>query len=87
MLSKSRVPLEGLLNSHAGCGFGHFAIKKIAVGEPHTCLQILREVRLFECLHHPNTVTYHHAWLEKCQFSVFGPTLCMRSCSGRKAEG
>ena len=33
------------------------------------CLQI----RLLETLRHRNIVTYHHAWLETCQFSAFGP--------------
>ena len=31
------------------------------------------QVRLLERLHHPNIVTYHHAWLETSQFSAFGP--------------
>src|ERR1700722_18005458 len=53
---------------------GHFAVKKIAVGESHSyLLKILREVRLLESLRHPNIITYHHAWLETCQFSAFGP--------------
>ena len=34
-----------------------------------TCAQ----VRLLEKLHHPNIITYHHAWLESCQFFSFGP--------------
>lgn len=69
---------------------GHFAVKKIAVGESHSyLLGILREVRelslralsnlnglqirLLETLRHRNIITYHHAWLETCQFSAFGP--------------
>ncbi|KAG6872095.1 hypothetical protein C0995_013019 [Termitomyces sp. Mi166 len=57
-----------------GNPLGHFAVKKIAVGESHSyLLTILREVRLLERLHHPNIITYHHAWLESCQFSAFGP--------------
>ncbi|KAF7350354.1 Other/IKS protein kinase [Mycena venus] len=57
-----------------GNPLGHFAVKKIAVGESHSyLLNILKEVRLLERLHHPNIVTYHHAWLESCQFSSFGP--------------
>ncbi|PCH45087.1 kinase-like protein [Wolfiporia cocos MD-104 SS10] len=57
-----------------GNSLGHFAVKKIAVGQSHAyLLNILREVRLLERLHHPNIVTYHHAWLETCQFSSFGP--------------
>ncbi|KAJ3916576.1 kinase-like protein [Lentinula edodes] len=57
-----------------GNALGHFAVKKIAVGESHSyLLNILREVRLLERLHHPNIITYHHAWLESSQFSSFGP--------------
>jgi hypothetical protein len=42
-----------------GNPLGHFAVKKIAVGESHSyLLKILREVRLLERLHHPNIVTY-----------------------------
>lgn len=55
---------------------GHFAVKKIAVGQSSSyLLQILREVRLLETLRHPNIVTYHHAWLEPAQFSSFGPAV------------
>ncbi|KAH0834768.1 ABC transporter transmembrane region 2-domain-containing protein [Lanmaoa asiatica] len=57
-----------------GNPLGHFAVKKIAVGESHSyLLGILREIRLLETLHHRNIITYHHAWLETCQFSSFGP--------------
>lgn len=31
------------------------------------------QIRLLETLHHKNIITYHHAWLETCQFSAFGP--------------
>jgi hypothetical protein len=38
---------------------GHFAVKKVAVGESHEYLiKTLREVRLLERLHHPNIITY-----------------------------
>ena len=36
-------------------------------------LTIVCQIRLLEKLHHPNIITYHHAWLETCQFSSFGP--------------
>ncbi|KAH9940700.1 kinase-like protein [Amylocystis lapponica] len=67
---------------------GHFAVKKIAVGQSHSyLLTILREVRLLESLHHPNIVTYHHAWLETCQFSSFGPKVPTLHILMQFAEG
>lgn len=33
------------------------------------------QVRLLETLHHPNIITYHHAWLETTRFSSFGPSV------------
>lgn len=57
-----------------GNPLGHFAVKKVAVGQSHKyLLQILKEVKLLEKLRHPNIITYHHAWLESYQFSSFGP--------------
>ncbi|KAJ1307149.1 hypothetical protein OPQ81_001266 [Rhizoctonia solani] len=62
-----------------GIPLGHFAVKKIAVGDsPAYLMEILREVRLHAKLHHRNIITYHHAWLESARFSTFGlsvPTL------------
>ncbi|CAE6492907.1 unnamed protein product [Rhizoctonia solani] len=62
-----------------GIQLGHFAVKKIAVGDsPSYLMEILREVRLHAKLHHRNIITYHHAWLESARFSTFGlaiPTL------------
>ncbi|TFK28473.1 other/IKS protein kinase [Coprinopsis marcescibilis] len=71
-----------------GNPLGHFAVKKIAVGESHSyLLKILREVRLLERLHHPNIVTYHHAWLENSQFSSFGPRIPTLHVLMQWAEG
>ncbi|KAG5642875.1 hypothetical protein DXG03_001917, partial [Asterophora parasitica] len=71
-----------------GNPLGHFAVKKIAVGESHSyLLKILREVRLLERLHHPNIITYHHAWLESCQFSAFGPKVPTLHVLMQWAEG
>uniref|UniRef100_A0A8H7XRT1 non-specific serine/threonine protein kinase n=1 Tax=Psilocybe cubensis TaxID=181762 RepID=A0A8H7XRT1_PSICU len=71
-----------------GNPLGHFAVKKIAVGESHSyLLKILREVRLLERLHHPNIITYHHAWLENSQFSSFGPTVPTLHVLMQWAEG
>lgn len=67
---------------------GHFAVKKIAVGESHSyLLNILREIRLLESLHHNNIVTYHHAWLETYQFSAFGPKVPTLHVLMQWAEG
>ncbi|KIJ42318.1 hypothetical protein M422DRAFT_254391 [Sphaerobolus stellatus SS14] len=50
---------------------GRFAVKKIVVGQSHDYLaNALRET-----IHHPNIITYHHAWLDTCRFSLFGPTV------------
>ncbi|KDR72649.1 hypothetical protein GALMADRAFT_142947 [Galerina marginata CBS 339.88] len=71
-----------------GNPLGHFAVKKIAVGESHSyLLKILREVRLLERLHHPNIITYHHAWLETAQFSSFGPKVPTLHVLMQWAEG
>jgi len=71
-----------------GNPLGHFAVKKIAVGQSHAyLLNILREVRLLERLHHPNIITYHHAWLETCQFSSFGPQVPTLHVLMQWAEG
>ncbi|KAI0037215.1 kinase-like domain-containing protein, partial [Vararia minispora EC-137] len=71
-----------------GNPLGRFAIKKIAVGQSSAyLLQILREVRLLESLHHPNIVTYHHAWLENAQFSSFGPPVPTLHVLMQWAEG
>lgn len=67
---------------------GHFAVKKIAIGESHSyLLNILREIRLLESLHHNNIVTYHHAWLETYQFSAFGPKVPTLHVLMQWAEG
>lgn len=67
---------------------GHFAVKKIAIGESHSyLLNILREIRLLESLHHRNIVTYHHAWLESYQFSAFGPKVPTLHVLMQWAEG
>jgi len=46
-----------------GNSLGHFAVKKIAVGNSHSyLLKILTEVRLLERLHHPNIIAYQYAF-------------------------
>ncbi|KAG0333557.1 putative serine/threonine-protein kinase iks1, partial [Podila humilis] len=57
-----------------GIHLGEYAIKKVAVGDNHDWLvQMLREVHLLERLHHPNIVSYKHAWLENHQLHKFSP--------------
>ncbi|KAJ1950897.1 putative serine/threonine-protein kinase iks1 [Linderina pennispora] len=53
---------------------GHYAVKKVPVGNNHKWLQrMLREVKLLESLRHPNVVEYKHSWLEMHQLTSFGP--------------
>ncbi|KAL7284149.1 hypothetical protein ACG7TL_001430 [Trametes sanguinea] len=71
-----------------GNPLGYFAVKKVAVGQSHSyLLNTLREVRLLEKLHHPNIITYHHAWLESAQFSSFGPRIPTLHILMQWAEG
>ncbi|KAG0146297.1 hypothetical protein CROQUDRAFT_44650, partial [Cronartium quercuum f. sp. fusiforme G11] len=57
-----------------GHSVGHFAIKKIAVGQSGPeLLRVLREVKCLETLRHQNITQYHHSWIEKAQLSRFGP--------------
>jgi serine/threonine protein kinase len=71
-----------------GNTLGHFAVKKIAVGQSASyLLKILREVHLLETLRHPNIITYHHAWLESAQFSTFGPKIPTLHVLMQWAEG
>lgn len=53
-----------------GNPLGHYAVKKVAVGESSPYLfKMLREVRLLEALRHPNIIPYHHVWIETTRFS------------------
>ncbi|KAJ9099286.1 hypothetical protein QFC21_004167 [Naganishia friedmannii] len=55
---------------------GHYAIKKVAVGNSKPYLyKILQEVRLLEQLRHPNIIPYHHVWIENTQFSRLAPPI------------
>mmetsp|Transcript_2471 Transcript_2471/g.7375 ORF Transcript_2471/g.7375 Transcript_2471/m.7375 type:complete len:709 (-) Transcript_2471:263-2389(-) len=52
---------------------GRYAVKKIPVGNNHMWLvNMLREVRILEELHHPNIISYKHTWLENSKTSDFG---------------
>ena len=57
-----------------GCALGHFACKRVPVGDDHAWLEkVLIEVELLAKLSHPNLVSYRHVWLEDVQLNRFGP--------------
>lgn len=64
LFKKKVVDYLGLQHVLDGNPLGHFAVKKIAVGNSHSyLLKILTEVRLLERLHHPNIITYQYVFL------------------------
>ncbi|KAI5918668.1 kinase-like domain-containing protein [Camillea tinctor] len=59
-----------------GCELGHFACKRVPVGDDHAWLEkVLIEVELLAKLSHPNLVSYRHVWLEDVKLHRFGPTV------------
>ena len=59
-----------------GVSLGHFALKRIPVGDDHEWLEkVLIEVQLLQHLSHQNLVSYRHVWLEDVQLSNFGPSV------------
>ncbi|KAH6615767.1 kinase-like domain-containing protein [Chaetomium sp. MPI-SDFR-AT-0129] len=59
-----------------GCNLGHFACKRVPVGDDHAWLEkVLVEVELLANLTHPNLVSYRHVWLEDVQLTRFGPSV------------
>jgi len=53
---------------------GDYAVKKVPVGDNKAWLRdMIREVKTFERLHHPNIVEYKHSWLELSRSSAFCP--------------
>ena len=57
-----------------GVSLGHFALKRIPVGDDHEWLEkVLVEVQLLQNLSHQNLVSYRHVWLEEMQITNFGP--------------
>ncbi|KAI1202713.1 kinase-like domain-containing protein [Nemania serpens] len=59
-----------------GCALGHFACKRVPVGDDHAWLEkVLIEVELLAALSHPNLVSYRHVWLEDVQLHRFGPSV------------
>lgn len=67
---------------------GDYAVKKVAVGDNKAWLRdMIREVKTFERLHHPNIVEYKHSWLELSRNSQFCPLvpflfILMQYCNG-----
>lgn len=54
-------------------------------------LQMLKEVKMRESLHHNNIVSYKHSWLEMAQSGSFGPRVpwlfvLMEFCDGGDLE-
>ncbi|KAK3292841.1 kinase-like domain-containing protein [Chaetomium fimeti] len=59
-----------------GCNLGHFACKRVPVGDDHAWLEkVLVEVELLANLAHPNLVSYRHVWLEDVRLTRFGPSV------------
>ncbi|KAF9869380.1 calcium-dependent protein kinase [Colletotrichum karsti] len=59
-----------------GCHLGHFACKRVPVGDDHAWLEkVLIEVELLAKLSHPNLVSYRHVWLEDVILTRFGPSV------------
>ena len=59
-----------------GVSLGHFALKRIPVGDDHEWLEkVLIEVQLLQHLSHQNLVSYRHVWLEDFKISKFGPSV------------
>ncbi|KAK3385394.1 kinase-like domain-containing protein [Podospora didyma] len=59
-----------------GCHLGHFACKRVPVGDDHAWLEkVLVEVSLLAKLSHPNLVSYRHVWLEDVKLNRFGPSV------------
>ena len=59
-----------------GVSLGHFALKRIPVGDDHEWLKkVLVEVQLLQHLSHQNLVSYRHVWLEDVQITTFGPSV------------
>ena len=57
-----------------GIHCGKFAVKVICIGDDlHRLIDILREVRTLQQLHHRNVVEYKHSWLENYQPAISGP--------------
>jgi len=76
-----------------GIVLGHFACKRIPVGNNHAWLEkVLIEVNLLRKYRHENIVSCHFVWLEDYQASPFGPSIpCLwilqEYCNGGDLHG
>lgn len=59
-----------------GVSLGHFACKRVPVGDDHEWLaKVLLEVQTLQHLVHENLVSYRHVWLEDFKRNSFSPTV------------
>lgn len=59
-----------------GVSLGHFACKRVPVGDDHEWLaKVLLEVQTLQHLVHQNLVSYRHVWLEDFKRNDFSPTV------------
>ena len=59
-----------------GVSLGHFACKRVPVGDDHEWLKkVLVEVQLLQYLSHQHLVSYRHVWLEDMKLSNFSPSV------------
>ncbi|KAK5076008.1 putative serine/threonine-protein kinase iks1 [Lithohypha guttulata] len=59
-----------------GVTLGHFACKRVPVGDDHAWLEkVLVEVQALQSLSHQNLVSYRHVWLEDYQINNFSPSV------------
>jgi serine/threonine protein kinase len=59
-----------------GVTLGHFACKRVPVGDDHAWLEkVLVEVQALQALSHQNLVSYRHVWLEDYQLNSFMPSV------------
>lgn len=57
-----------------GVALGHFACKRVPVGDDHTWLEkVLVEVQALQSLSHQNLVSYRHVWLQDYEINSFTP--------------
>lgn len=59
-----------------GVTLGHFACKRVPVGDDHAWLEkVLVEVQALQSLSHQNLVSYRHVWLQDYEINSFSPSV------------